>query len=303
MTAASSGNSVSSQTGICDRGDPPQGFSLREIGVRPFEGRTDEAATVHGSADHRCTEGARSRRVARELTAPIARLGEPRIIVSDNRNLWHFIEPRKPVQNGFYKNFTYGFVTNCSTRACFATSIMRARRDNPAPTPTELLSSLQKLENFQADCVKRRTVADTARHVLHGPVKAALAQRHRTVERSLAPPPNRARHIRLCYIRTKRFDPIPGIRQLQAFGCGHQRDIRRDTPVPGSRACFAVVNAAPVLGAALLPTSWRRSHPIRREAMQPRDGTCSGDMPACPRARCRRRPMRPSISSCASISR
>lgn len=166
---------------------------------------------------------------------------------------------------------------------------MRARRDNPAPTPTELLSSLQKLENFQADCVKRRTVADTARHVLHGPVKAALAQRHRTVERSLAPPPNRARHIRLCYIRTKRFDPIPGIRQLQAFGCGHQRDIRRDTPVPGSRTCFAVVNAAPVLGAALLPTSWRRSHPIRREAIQPRDGTCSGDMPACPRARCRRR--------------
>ena len=66
---------------------------------------------------------------------------------------------------------------------------MRARRDNPAPTPTELLSSLQKLENFQADCVKRRTVADTARHVLHGPVKAALAQRQSTVERSLAPPP------------------------------------------------------------------------------------------------------------------
>src|SRR4051812_11790624 len=61
------------------------------------------------------------RRVARELTAVIARRGKPGMIVSDhgteftsnamlawaqsNQVLWHFIAPGKPMQNGFCESF------------------------------------------------------------------------------------------------------------------------------------------------------------------------------------------------------
>src|SRR3984885_4688050 len=61
------------------------------------------------------------RRVARELTALIKRRGEPGMIVSDNgteftsnamfawaqdnRVVWHFIAPGKPMQNGFCESF------------------------------------------------------------------------------------------------------------------------------------------------------------------------------------------------------
>jgi putative transposase len=61
------------------------------------------------------------RRVARELTAVIARRGKPGMIVSDhgteftsnamlawtrdNQIAWHFIEPGKPMQNGFCESF------------------------------------------------------------------------------------------------------------------------------------------------------------------------------------------------------
>ena len=61
------------------------------------------------------------RRVARELTALIKRRGKPGMIVSDNgteftsnamfawaqdnRVVWHFIAPGKPMQNGFCESF------------------------------------------------------------------------------------------------------------------------------------------------------------------------------------------------------
>ena len=61
------------------------------------------------------------RRVARELTALIERRGKPGVIVSDNgteftsnamlawaqdnRVVWHFIAPGKPMQNGFCESF------------------------------------------------------------------------------------------------------------------------------------------------------------------------------------------------------
>ena len=61
------------------------------------------------------------RRVARELTALIERRGKPGMIVSDNgteftsnalfawvqdnRLVWHFIAPGKPMQNGFCESF------------------------------------------------------------------------------------------------------------------------------------------------------------------------------------------------------
>jgi putative transposase len=61
------------------------------------------------------------RRVARELTAVIARRGKPGVIVSDhgteftsnamlawaqsNQVVWHFIAPGKPMQNGFCESF------------------------------------------------------------------------------------------------------------------------------------------------------------------------------------------------------
>ena len=61
------------------------------------------------------------RRVARELTALIKRRGKPGTIVSDNgteftsnamfasaqdnRVVWHFIAPGKPMQNGFCESF------------------------------------------------------------------------------------------------------------------------------------------------------------------------------------------------------
>ena len=61
------------------------------------------------------------RRVARELTAPIKRRGTPGMIVSDNgteftsnallawaqdnRIVWHFIAPGKPMQNGYCESF------------------------------------------------------------------------------------------------------------------------------------------------------------------------------------------------------
>ena len=61
------------------------------------------------------------RRVARELTAVIARRGKPGLIVSDNGTeftsnamfawrrehqvAWHFIAPGKPMQNGFCESF------------------------------------------------------------------------------------------------------------------------------------------------------------------------------------------------------
>ena len=61
------------------------------------------------------------RRVARELTALIARRGKPGMIVSDNGTeftcnamltwteqhvvAWHFIAPGKPMQNGFCESF------------------------------------------------------------------------------------------------------------------------------------------------------------------------------------------------------
>ena len=61
------------------------------------------------------------RRVARELTTLIDRRGKPGMIVSDNGTeftcnvmltwsednqiAWHFIAPRKPIQNGFCESF------------------------------------------------------------------------------------------------------------------------------------------------------------------------------------------------------
>jgi putative transposase len=45
------------------------------------------------------------KRVARELTALVARRGPPAMIVSENRIAWHFIAPGKPMQNGICESF------------------------------------------------------------------------------------------------------------------------------------------------------------------------------------------------------
>ena len=47
-------------------------------------------------------------------------------------------------------------------------------RDIPVPTPAELVSDVQVLEDFQADYKKRRGVADKARKALLEPAKAML---------------------------------------------------------------------------------------------------------------------------------
>jgi len=49
---------------------PPRGFR-----VRPFEGRTDEASTVHGRTDYWRAEGARGRREDRRSGAQVRRIG------------------------------------------------------------------------------------------------------------------------------------------------------------------------------------------------------------------------------------
>ena len=69
------------------------------------------------------------KRVARELTALLARRGRPAVIVSDhgteftsnamlawtgeNRIAWHFIAPGKPMQNGICESFMYGRPLRC----------------------------------------------------------------------------------------------------------------------------------------------------------------------------------------------
>ena len=80
------------------------------------------------------------RRVARELTALIERRGKPGMIVSDNgteftsnavfawahdnRVVWHFIAPGKPMQTASAR-FNGACATSFSTRACSSASIMR----------------------------------------------------------------------------------------------------------------------------------------------------------------------------------
>jgi transposase InsO family protein len=94
------------------------------------------------------------RRVARELTAIIARHGKPGMIVSDhgteytcnamlawcrdNGIDWHFIAPGKPMQNGFVESFNgRRCATSFSMRPCSSISMTLAPRSPPgSPTST-----------------------------------------------------------------------------------------------------------------------------------------------------------------------
>ena len=82
-------------------------------------------------------------RVARELTALIARRGPPQTIVSDNGTEltsmailkwcqdtgieWHYIAPGKPMQNGFVESFNGSFRDECLNETLFS-SLAEARK-------------------------------------------------------------------------------------------------------------------------------------------------------------------------------
>jgi putative transposase len=82
------------------------------------------------------------RRLAREPDAVIARRGKPRTIVSDNGTEmtstailewcqsthveWHYIEPGKPMQNGFVESFNCSFRDECLNETLFS-SLTQAR--------------------------------------------------------------------------------------------------------------------------------------------------------------------------------
>jgi transposase InsO family protein len=88
------------------------------------------------------------RRVARELTALIKRRGKPGMIVSDkgteftsnamfawaqdNRVVWHFIAPGKPMQNGFCESFKGRMRDEPRPRSCPDQDHELGRRLQPA---------------------------------------------------------------------------------------------------------------------------------------------------------------------------
>ena len=96
------------------------------------------------------------RRVARELTAILARRGKPGSIVSDNgteftcnamlawckdNNIdWHFIAPGKPIQNAFVESFNGRMRDEFSTRPCSSISTTPGQR-LPSGSPTTMASA------------------------------------------------------------------------------------------------------------------------------------------------------------------
>jgi putative transposase len=106
------------------------------------------------------------RRVARELTALVARRGKPGMIVSDHGTEftsnailawskdheveWHYIEPGKPMQSkrpaatDSAKASTAACAMNCSTKPCSSASSTRERRSPNGPTTTTARARIRR---------------------------------------------------------------------------------------------------------------------------------------------------------------
>lgn len=107
-------------------------------------------------------------RVARELTALIARRGPPQTIVSDNGTEltsmailkwcqdtgieWHYIAPGKPMQNGFVESFNGSFRDECLNETLFSslaearTQITRWKEDYNSHRPHSSLGNITPSE-------------------------------------------------------------------------------------------------------------------------------------------------------------
>lgn len=100
------------------------------------------------------------RRVARELSALIARRGRPGMIVSGNgteftstailawaenhRVTWNYIATGKPTQNGFVESFNGRMRDELRTKVCYSASITPARNCWPRPPTTTPLDRTRR---------------------------------------------------------------------------------------------------------------------------------------------------------------
>jgi putative transposase len=113
------------------------------------------------------------RRVARELTALIERHGKPGMIVSDhgteytcntmlawcrdNDVNWHFIAPRKPMQNGLWRASMGACATSFSMRRCSSISTTHAPRSRPGSS-----TSIPRVRTRRSDTSRRRPTPPTS---------------------------------------------------------------------------------------------------------------------------------------------